>query len=64
MSTGKKLLYVIEVETSPLLAVEPVTANAAETLRDELAPRNRQMKVGWDNDLVAVTGDPSMDITI
>jgi imidazolonepropionase-like amidohydrolase len=58
------LLYAVEVGMSSLVAIEPVTANAVGTLGDEMAPRDGQMKVGWDSDLIAVTGDALMDITI
>ena len=63
-SNGKELGYAVEAGMSPLDAIEAATASAAETLGPKMAPKSGQVKVGWNADLIAVEGNPLMDIAI
>lgn len=63
-SNGKELVYAVEAGMSPLEAIEAATANAAESLGPKMAPKSGQVKVGWDADLIAVEGDPLVDIGV
>ena len=48
---------------TPLVAIEAATANAPQTLGPQ-APRAGQVAPGFDADLIAVSRDPSADITV
>ncbi|CAD6583675.1 MAG: hypothetical protein ASARMPRED_001470 [Alectoria sarmentosa] len=63
-SNGKELVYAVEASMSPMEAIEAATANAAETLGPKMAPKSGQVKLDWDADLIAVKGNPLMDIGI
>ena len=63
-SNGKELVYAVEAGMSPMEAIEAATANAAETLGPKMAPKSGQVKLDWDADLIAVKGNPLMDIGI
>ncbi|MCJ1451361.1 hypothetical protein MMC28_001697 [Mycoblastus sanguinarius] len=62
-SNAKELVYAVDAGMSPLEAIEAATANASETL-GKMAPKSGQLQVGWDADMIAVSGDPSADIGV
>jgi imidazolonepropionase-like amidohydrolase len=60
---GAELGYLVKYGLSPLEAIEAATATAPSTLGPQ-APRSGQLAAGYDADVIAVSGDPSLDIGI
>ena len=60
---GGELAYAVEAGMSPLEAIEAATANGPDTL-GPMAPKSGQIKVGYDADVIALTGNPLEDINL
>jgi len=60
---GWELAHLVDAGLSPLEAIEAGTANGPLTLGPQ-APRAGIIECGWDADLIAVSGDPTADITL
>ena len=60
---GAELGYLVEQGLTALEAIEAATATAPSTLGPQ-APRSGQLQPGYDADVIAVSGDPSMDVGI
>ncbi len=60
---GAELGYLVKQGLTALEAIEAATATAPSTLGPQ-APRSGQLQPGYDADVIAVSGDPSMDVGI
>jgi imidazolonepropionase-like amidohydrolase len=60
---GRELPLLAAAGLSPLEVLEAATANGPETLGPQ-APRSGRLAVGFDADVIALTGDPSEDVTV
>jgi imidazolonepropionase-like amidohydrolase len=58
-----ELAYLVDAGMTPLRAIEAATAAAPATLGPQ-APRAGLLAAGYDADLIAVTGDPTKDISL
>ncbi len=60
---GAELGYLVQYGLSALEAIEAATATAPSTLGPQ-APRSGQLQPGYDADVIALSGDPSVDVGI
>ncbi len=60
---GAELGYLVKYGLSALEAIEAATATAPSTLGPQ-APRTGQLQPGYDADVIALSGDPSVDVGI
>jgi imidazolonepropionase-like amidohydrolase len=60
---GAELGYLVRYGLSALEAIEAATATAPSTLGPQ-APQSGQLQAGYDADVIAVSGDPSVDVGI
>lgn len=60
---GAELGYLVKHGLSALEAIEAATATAPSTLGPQ-APQSGQLLPGYDADVIAVSGDPSVDVGI
>jgi imidazolonepropionase-like amidohydrolase len=60
---GAELGYLVKNGLSALEAIEAATATAPSTLGPQ-APRSGQLQSGFDADVIALSGDPSVDVGI
>ncbi len=60
---GAELGYLVKYGLSALEAIEAATATAPSTLGPQ-APRSGQLRPGYDADVIALSGDPSIDVGI
>jgi imidazolonepropionase-like amidohydrolase len=60
---GAELGYLVKHGLSALEAIEAATATAPSTLGPQ-APQSGQLQPGYDADVIALSGDPSVDIAI
>ena len=60
---GAELGYLVKYGLSALEAIEAATATAPSTLGPQ-APRSGQLQAGYDADVIALSGDPSVDVAI
>ncbi len=60
---GAELGYLVKYGLSALEAIEAATATAPSTLGPQ-APRAGQLQPGYDADVIALSGDPSVDVGI
>ena len=60
---GAELTYLVKAGLSPLEAIEAATATAPTTLGPQ-APRSGLLQVGYDADVIAISADPSMEVSI
>ncbi|MCB2174589.1 MAG: amidohydrolase family protein [Actinomycetales bacterium] len=60
---GEELGHLVDVGYTPLEAIEAATASAPATLGPQ-APRSGRLVAGYDADVIAVDGDPTLDVTI
>lgn len=60
---GAELGYLVKYGLSALEAIEAATAAAPSTLGPQ-APQSGQLRPGYDADVIALSGDPSADVTI
>jgi imidazolonepropionase-like amidohydrolase len=60
---GAELGYLVKQGLSALEAIESATATAPSTLGPQ-APRSGQLQPGYDADIIALSGDPSVDVGI
>jgi imidazolonepropionase-like amidohydrolase len=60
---GAELGYLVKHGLSALEAIEAATATAPSTLGPQ-APQSGQLQPGYDADVIALSGDPSVDIGI
>ena len=62
-TNGRELGLLVEAGLTPLEAIEAGTAAGPETLGPR-APRSGQLAAGYDADVIAVDGDPTVDVTV
>jgi len=60
---GEELPLLVDIGMTPLEAIEAATANGPATLGPQ-APNSGQLIEGMDGDLICVSGDPSVDVSI
>jgi imidazolonepropionase-like amidohydrolase len=60
---GAELGHLVRAGLSPLAAIEAATATGPETLGPQ-APRSGRLAEGYDADVIAMTSDPSQDVTV
>ncbi len=60
---GAELTYLVKAGLSPLEAIEAATATAPTTLGPQ-APRSGLLQAGYDADVIAISADPSMEVSI
>jgi len=60
---GAELGYLVKYGLSVIEAIEAATATAPSTLGPQ-APRSGQLQPGYDADVIALSGDPSIDVGI
>jgi imidazolonepropionase-like amidohydrolase len=60
---GAELGYLVKYGLSALEAIEAATATAPSTLGPQ-APKSGQLQPGYDADVIALSGDPSVDVGI
>lgn len=60
---GRELPLLVAAGLTPLEAIEAATANAPLTLGPR-APRSGQLRAGYDADVLAVRGDPTVDVGV
>jgi imidazolonepropionase-like amidohydrolase len=58
-----ELVHLVKAGMSPLQAIEAATATAPTTLGPQ-APKSGLLAEGYDADLIAVTADPSYDVSV
>lgn len=58
-----ELIYLVKAGLSPLEAIEAATATAPDTLGPQ-APRSGLLEAGRDADVIAVTADPSSEVSV
>jgi len=58
-----ELVHMVKAGMSPLQAIEAATATAPLTLGPQ-APKSGLLEEGYDADIIAVTADPSYDVTV
>jgi len=60
---GEELPLLVDIGMTPLEAIETATANGPATLGPQ-APNTGQLIEGMDGDVICVSGDPSVDVSI
>ncbi|HUG31385.1 MAG TPA: amidohydrolase family protein [Acidimicrobiia bacterium] len=60
---GEELVHMVDCGMTPLRAIEAATANGPATLGPQ-APNAGQLKKGMDADVICVTGDPILDVSV
>jgi imidazolonepropionase-like amidohydrolase len=62
-SNGVELVHMVKAGMSPLQAIEAATATAPLTLGPQ-APKSGQLAAGYDADIIAITADPTFDVSV
>ncbi len=62
-SNAGELIHLVKAGMTPLQAIEAATATAPQTLGPQ-APKSGLLDAGYDADLIAVTADPSYDVSV
>ena len=60
---GAELAHLVKSGLSPLAAIEAATATAPATLGLQ-APRSGMLEAGYDADVIAISADPSAEVSI
>ena len=60
---AEELGYMVDGGMTPLQAIESATANGPETLGPQ-APKAGQLLDGFDADVICVSGDPTVDVSV
>ncbi len=60
---GAELGYLVKAGLSPLEAIEAATASAPATLGPQ-APRSGLLEAGYDADVIALSADPTIDVSV
>lgn len=60
---AEELAFMVEAGMTPLHSLETATANGPDTLGPQ-APKSGQLIEDYDSDVICVSGDPTIDVTV